>query len=324
MPTLVAHTIDYPPNRYIGAELATHRTLAYLAEHGWTCIARPARSGKAWMPYELDGVLVTPAPITSLPRPDIVMHHNTDVAIATTHAQMHKVPRVMTLHGGWAGWLRDRVRASTPDLVVANSESMARPLAADGQPVTVLHPPCWPPKNPGSAASDRYVTLINLTQSKGVETFYELARRYPSIQFLGVQGGYGEQLAPPVGLLGRNLQILPHGTNMSWIWDMTSVLLMPSTDESWGMVAVEAMQRGIPVIGSAIPGLMECLGDTMPTVPLYGPAGESTIGMWAYTLLDVYGGRWQTWSQRATARGLELDPGQQLVALDGRLREMIT
>jgi len=42
----------------------------------------------------------------------------------------------------------------------------------------------------------------------------------------------------------------------------SDILLFPSHTESFGLVAVEALACGLPVIGSAIPGLQAVLGDT--------------------------------------------------------------
>lgn len=42
---------------------------------------------------------------------------------------------------------------------------------------------------------------------------------------------------------------------------MTKILIMPSREESWGRVALEAMSSGIPVIANPTPGLREACGD---------------------------------------------------------------
>jgi glycosyltransferase involved in cell wall biosynthesis len=42
---------------------------------------------------------------------------------------------------------------------------------------------------------------------------------------------------------------------------MTKILLVPSQEESWGRVAVEAMSSGIPVISNPTPGLREACGE---------------------------------------------------------------
>lgn len=92
---------------------------------------------------------------------------------------------------------------------------------------------------------------------KGAHTFYEMARRFPEKQFLGVVGGYGVQRIENY----PNVTILPHSTNMVQdVYSRTRVLLMPSRYESFGRVAVEGAACGVPTIASPTPGLKEALG----------------------------------------------------------------
>jgi glycosyltransferase involved in cell wall biosynthesis len=48
---------------------------------------------------------------------------------------------------------------------------------------------------------------------------------------------------------------------MREVYRQTKLLLMPSSYESWGRVAVEAAASGIPTLAAATPGLLEALGD---------------------------------------------------------------
>lgn len=58
--------------------------------------------------------------------------------------------------------------------------------------------------------------------------------------------------------LGEVVKILPFAKNLSQIWDITDIALMPSTEaESFGLVALEAMQAKKPVIASNLGGLKE-------------------------------------------------------------------
>lgn len=105
------------------------------------------------------------------------------------------------------------------------------------------------------------ITLINLTAEKGAEVFYALAERMPRRKFLGVVGGYGQQIIRDDL---PNVEIMPHtpGNRMAkGVYARTKLLLVPSVYESYGRVAVEAMCSGIPVIAHPTPGLTEALGD---------------------------------------------------------------
>lgn len=121
---------------------------------------------------------------------------------------------------------------------------------------------CRPPvldSYPGFGAGvNGYITLINLVPNKGPDVFYEVAARNPDLKFMAVIGGYqpGDQVIKEL----PNVRIRDHTPDISTIYSETSLLLVPSIYESYGLVAVEAMGRGIPVIASPTPGLKECLG----------------------------------------------------------------
>lgn len=319
MPTIVAHTLSYPPHRRIGSELATHELLKWFAGKGWTAIARPAQlpehpdTDKPYWPYVLDGVMVDGAPIHKLPKPDVVLHGAAHWATAQAHAYAAGALQVMWLHGGtaFASYTASQIAAAGPDLVLANSVSAASGLRTyvQGVPIDILHPPIFPGDHMvGQICTPLQggcVTLVNTTEAKGGPLFAELAGRMPEQSFLGVRGGYGEQLAGDGNDLSQpngNLWLFEHGHDMDDVWRKTAILVVPSTDESWSMAAQEALHRGIPVVGMAVPGLMECLGyevdgtpgpHAMPTVRLdEGVAGWSAV--LRTVLLD-----WEYWSQRA-------------------------
>jgi glycosyltransferase involved in cell wall biosynthesis len=115
------------------------------------------------------------------------------------------------------------------------------------------------------------VTLVNVKRlgsdmglgapmTKGSETFWACARRMPKTKFLGVTGAYGIQQVEDL----PNVEVLPHTPAPEMrdkVYARTRVLLMPSSYESWGRVASEALCSGIPVIAQPTPGLRENLGD---------------------------------------------------------------
>jgi glycosyltransferase involved in cell wall biosynthesis len=104
------------------------------------------------------------------------------------------------------------------------------------------------------------VTIVNLESNK-VGRFWAVARRLPEISFLAVRGGYGTQHVPL--LRPSNVEVIDHVSASQMedqVWSRTSVLLVPSARESWGMTATEALQRGIPVLAHPTPGLRESLG----------------------------------------------------------------
>lgn len=139
------------------------------------------------------------------------------------------------------------------DLNVFNTNWLRKDFRASGP---VVHPPVWQRKHRTTPGD--HVTLVNLIPAKGSGVFYQLAARMPEQKFLGVKGGYGRQFIQKL----PNVTFQDTTVNMKGdVWRRTSVLLMPSDYESYGMAGVEALASGIPVIAHPTPGLRESLGD---------------------------------------------------------------
>ena len=102
------------------------------------------------------------------------------------------------------------------------------------------------------------VTLINCNKNKGGDLLIEIATKMPNVQFLGIKGGYSNQLIDSNKL--ANLEYMENQKDINVVLRRTGILIMPSKSETWGRTAVEAMASGIPVIHSQTPGLVECVG----------------------------------------------------------------
>lgn len=149
----------------------------------------------------------------------------------------------------------NQVSTKNCHLAVFNSEWLADRVQWPGEQI-IVRPPVW--QDDYRTTPGEHVTMVNLTASKGCETFYELARRRRDDQFLGVVGAYGHQIIRQI----PNVDIHDHTGNMREdVYARTRVLLMPSDYESWGRVAVESLCSGIPVIAHPTEGLTESLGD---------------------------------------------------------------
>ena len=104
----------------------------------------------------------------------------------------------------------------------------------------------------------QYVTFVNPEPRKGVYVFAriaeELSRRRLDIPLLMVEGANKAHFLPQLGinLSGiKNLTVMPTTPDSRAFLAVTKLLLMPSLgDESFGLVAVEAMLNGIPVVAS--------------------------------------------------------------------------
>ena len=252
MVQILAVTPLYPPVSRVGAWLATHQFLRHMVTRGHDVVVVASRSHSD---FECDGIRVyagvqgRTAPDRLAASADVVVSHAGEGGLGLGMAAGHGKPSVRMVHG--AGY--DRI--GDANLAVFNSESL-RDLAGWGGPSIVCHPPTWPDDHRVDQRG-REITMVNCSQDKGIKTAWRCAEAMPEHRFLGVTGGYGHQVVPR----SRNFEVIPTQRDMRTVWARTRILLAPSAYETWGMVGVEAMCSGIPVIAHPTPGLRESLAD---------------------------------------------------------------
>jgi glycosyltransferase involved in cell wall biosynthesis len=147
-------------------------------------------------------------------------------------------------------------------------------------------------------ANGKQITLVNCWAEKGGSVLVELAKELPDQKFTGVMGGYGDQVIGKA----KNLNYLDNTPDIKSVYRKSRIILMPSSYESWGRVAVEAMSSGIPVIAHPTPGLKESLGDA----GLFAHRDE--IGEWVKIINDLDDkDYYKEVSDKCKARAEELD-----------------
>ena len=149
----------------------------------------------------------------------------------------------------------------TARAVVAIGHSTAAYIEhATGVRPTVIHPPIYgdPPFARLGCFNSGSVWMINPCQVKGIGIFMELARQFPEIPFATLQG-WGTSAEDRKALaLVKNIQLTESVDNIEDVLSQARVLLMPSLwYEGFGLIAMEAMLRAIPVISSDSGGLVE-------------------------------------------------------------------
>lgn len=323
----------YPPAHNAGAEWAAHSLLRELAARGHTVDVLLSQPSDNCEPYVLDGVTVhqhrgkaDPGPwMRGEGRAHAIVTHLENTARASILGELHRIPVVHLLHNTFEKSKTWLVKG-TPTLVVFNTTWMQSDAEAWWRIHCGQRPMPWGiTVHPPVAAADYQatpgdrITLVNLTVEKGAKVFYALAERLPRRKFLGVVGGYGEQV---IREDLPNVEIVPHtpGDRMAKdVYARTKILLAPSSYESYGRVAVEAMCSGIPVIAHPTPGLLESLGDAGTFCDRDDlDAWEAAIR--SLSTPNVY----RTASKAASARAAGLDPQAELdtwvVAMEGVAR----
>ncbi|WP_239235957.1 glycosyltransferase family 4 protein [Candidatus Nitrotoga sp. BS] len=150
--------------------------------------------------------------------------------------------------------------------LVASSSFLANKVQrATGRLAEVVYPPAELYFDT-PAAPDGLVTMINPHPVKGLDTFIEVARRLPAVNFL-LQESW-KLGKDSLDTLHQRLTKLPNVhfahrvSDMRSVYCQTRLLIAPSRwEEGFGMVALEAQSCGIPVIASLRGGLPEAVGD---------------------------------------------------------------
>lgn len=250
-----------PPTHNAGSELMIHTMLRYLADHGHEAqvvVGRGEDRTYQGVTYRSTANMRGQHADTLRKQmhrwADVVVTHLDHSRIAMRYAVKAHKPLVHLVHNHLQ-LEANLVTEANCALAVMNSQWLADRVQWPHRQI-IVRPPVW--QDDYRTAPGDHVAMVNLTESKGCETFYELARRRRNDRFLGVVGAYGHQLIRQI----PNVEIAPHTGNMrDDVYARTRVLLMPSDYESWGRVAVEALCSGIPVIAHPTEGLTESLGD---------------------------------------------------------------
>jgi glycosyltransferase involved in cell wall biosynthesis len=137
--------------------------------------------------------------------------------------------------------------------------------------VEVIHPPIYGsgPFAQSGSLDDGLVTMINPCAVKGISIFLALAERFPERRFAALPG-WGTTAADLRALAHHpNVTLVRHSKNIDGVLEQTRVLLMPSVwFEGFGLIVVESMLRGIPVVASDAGGLVEAKLGTNFVIPI--------------------------------------------------------
>ncbi len=302
---ILAHVHGYPPGQNAGAEQMLHVILRRMVSRGHQArvMLAPGQVG-----YSLQGVDVLDLPTftehTGFFR--WAEHHAAWANVIVTHldftqnavgiARVNARPLVHLVHNEFQLTFH-QVRAA--DLVVFNSDWVAAAADWPGRRM-IVHPPVFAADYRTQGNGRRSITLIATIKLKGVETFYEVARRMSAHHFIGVRGAYSLNVDPPPDL--PNVEIVPNGPGIQQVYARTRLLLVPSFYESYSRSAIEAASSGIPVIAAPTPGLRESLGE----------AGifckPDDVGAWCRAIAELDDDEtYERASQAVTARAAELE-----------------
>jgi glycosyltransferase involved in cell wall biosynthesis len=174
---------------------------------------------------------------------------------------------------GPASWSPDREGAElvvNSAAIIAIGHHTADYIAKHlGRRADVIHPPIYGSGPFPQYGSGERVTMINPCAVKGISIFLPLARKFPQRLFAAL-AGWGTTAADRRALEAEaNITVLRNCRYIDEVLAGTRVLLMPSLwSEGFGLIVVEAMLRGIPVVASDAGGLVEAKLGTGYVIPV--------------------------------------------------------
>lgn len=298
MRVLLASNASYDPPRG-GSTRSNLAWLRRLAARGHACAVAASALGPEPRSSVVDGIAIRSVPSLSLHaaelgrqirefQPDWVLVSSEDLSHTLLREAARTAPgRVVYLAHtpqffpfGPESWHPDPPAAEivrNAAAVVSIGRHMADYILQHlGREAAVVHPPIYgsPPWPDLADFSRKRVLMINPCAVKGISIFLELARVFPEIPFDALRG-WGTTPEDEAALAALpNVTLLDSVADIAEFLGRGSVLLMPSLwYEGFGLIVMEAMLRGIPVISSDSGGLMEAKSGTGYVIPVRPPQG---------------------------------------------------
>ena len=169
--------------------------------------------------------------------------------------------------------------ARRADRVIAVSRALADELVAGGidrRRIVVIPPGRGAVAARSRANSDgRILCVGNWTQAKGIHTLVAAAARLPdvSLDLVGdtPDAAYAARVRRAIAARGLASRVRVYGTlgrtALARRYAAASVFALPSTREGYPIVFVEALARGLPVVGCDIPAVREVTDGAAILVP---------------------------------------------------------
>ena len=308
----------YPPIHNAGAEWMAHAMNSYLIQKSGCSINIILNSSKV---KEFERVRIIDRKAqqqveSAVTHCRALVSHLDMEKNAVQTAIKAKRPLVLIIHNNYRKpFLQEFARMMPKNLyLINNSEWLNEYYSLFNLPSIVVYPPVyW--REYTVETSREYVTLINLNKNKGGDILIKIAKAMPDIQFMGVNGGYEGQIE------NRKLKNIEYAENTAYIkgvYEKTGILLVPSKEESWGRVAIEAMSSGIPVIASPTPGLLESCG----SAGIFCNRDDTAAWVREIRKLKTDPAYYKERSAACLQRAKDLDPTPQLEAMSNWLLKL--
>lgn len=298
---ILFHLHAYPNEVLAGAETMAHRIAKYLHNQGHEIKVLSGSAIEKVKTFEGIEVLKWRRGQDDSNEwrwADLVVTHLVNTYHCFNQSRRFNKKLVHLIHNSFGCHiLRARVNAN---YLVYNSEYVKQKLGYS-QPSCICIPPVDYREYANVKPTGEYITLVNLNQNKGGEILIEIAKRLPQYKFLGVKGGYYEQIQDSSV---KNIKYIEPQADIKKVYAKSKIILMPSEYESYGQVAIEAISCGLPVLNSSAEGLVSALGEAANTI------NRNDIDKWVFEINKLMTDK-KYYSERSKVtkqRAIDLDP----------------
>lgn len=319
------------------ADANTHMPFHQTSETNWQGLS--VQQAKVRSIVDLEGIIVRE-------KPDLVVTQSYDAPMIIKYAKKHGVKTILGTH-----FWRNICEAKTPDVyncmlnrpmesvinLTANHQAfyMADECYANSEFMKlgierytkkniqrIIHPILDTKRVSINKHEPKYITMINPDFYKGGGIFVQVAEKMPNYDFLCVGKAPHADTAPRNAEINRkieslhNIKLIEKTDDISSIYEKTSILMVPSiVDETFCMVALEAMWNGIPIVAAPngnIPFLIDESGILIDVLD---------IDVWCESIKSIYDNQeyYNFMSQKSKERALEFSPEKEL----NKFKEMV-
>ncbi|MDF7798955.1 glycosyltransferase family 4 protein [Pontiellaceae bacterium B1224] len=182
------------------------------------------------------------------------------------------IPHRLEKMGAKFGRLRDtlnRYLFNKPSSYITISESMKQLLKDRGtkRPISIVENGIEPPPIPKLVEHDNRFTIgligrIEFKQKQQdffVRSFLQHSSVFTNCRVLIVGSGPDESKLKKLIKDKDSISCMPWQVNMEDVYEMLDMVVIPSRYEGVPLVMLEALARGLPVIGSRVDGMMDLL-----------------------------------------------------------------
>ena len=181
-----------------------------------------------------------------------------------------------------------------PDFVISCSKWAERFIdPMNTTPKFVLHPILEDVHIHKEGLERKTITMVNPQYHKGRSYMADIINNYSNRDwtYRVLLGGYGgekeefkEMIADSWAVQEGRVEILQYVERMEDVWESTDMFIFPSRFEGYGMVAVEPMAHGVPVMVQDYPSVKEAVGRGAIIMPYECDSKE-----WIETLEEILG-----------------------------------